>query len=119
MNRPSDQFFAGPGLAQNEHTGISWRNNRYLFEHGLQAAACADDLAEVVLAPNFFLKDAPRIIDRMREERGAQLVRDWLKNRCEELDKAGKIKPRADKITEFDDKGNPMPTVYRPCMSLR
>ncbi len=66
-----------------------------------------------------FEKDAARIIDRMREERGAQLVRDWLKNRCEELDKAGKIKPREDKIAEFDDKGNPMPTVYRPCMSLR
>ncbi|HSK02538.1 MAG TPA: hypothetical protein VK932_14900, partial [Kofleriaceae bacterium] len=66
-----------------------------------------------------FEKDAARIIDRMREERGAQLVRDWLKNRCEELDKAGKIKPREDKIAEFDDKGKPMPTVYRPCMSLR
>lgn len=66
-----------------------------------------------------FEKDAARIIDRMREERGAQLVRDWLKNRCEELDKAGKIKPRGDKIAEFDDKGKPMPTVYRPCMSLR
>jgi hypothetical protein len=66
-----------------------------------------------------FEKDAARIIDRMREERGAQLVRDWLKNRCEELDKAGKIKPRADKIAEFDDKGRPLPAVYRPCMSLR
>ncbi len=66
-----------------------------------------------------FDKDAARIIDRMRDERGAQLVRDWLKSRCEELDKAGKIKPREDKVAEFDDKGKPMPTVYRPCMSLR
>ena len=66
-----------------------------------------------------FEKDASRIIDRMREQRGAQLVREWLKTRCEQLEKDGKTKPRADKIAEFDDKGKPMPTVYRPCMSLK
>jgi TusA-related sulfurtransferase len=66
-----------------------------------------------------FEKEASRLVDEMRKERGEQLVHDWLKARCEELTTAGKIKPRADKIAESDDKGKPAPTVYRPCMTLR
>jgi parvulin-like peptidyl-prolyl isomerase len=66
-----------------------------------------------------FEKEASRLIDEMRKERGEQLVRDWVKSRCEELTTAGKIKPRADKVAESDDKGQPAPTVYRPCMTLR
>jgi hypothetical protein len=66
-----------------------------------------------------FDKGAARIIDNMREERGIQLVHDWVKARCEELTTANRIRPRADKTAEFDDKGKPVPTVYRPCMTLR
>jgi hypothetical protein len=66
-----------------------------------------------------FEKEASRVIEEMRKERGEQLLHDWLKARCEELTTAGKIKPRADKIAETDDKGKPAPTVYRPCMTLK
>jgi hypothetical protein len=65
-----------------------------------------------------FDKNAERIMAMMRHRRGAQLVRDWLDSRCEELDKAGKIKPREDKIAEYDQKGNPVPTTYRACNTL-
>ena len=65
-----------------------------------------------------FEKDSARIIDQMRKQRGEQLVRDWVKARCEELTAAGKIKPRADKTAEYNDKGEPLPTTYRPCMTL-
>jgi hypothetical protein len=63
-----------------------------------------------------FDRNADFIVEAMRKQRAQQLVHDWLKARCEELTKAGKIKPRADKIEEHDDKGNPIPTTYRPCM---
>jgi hypothetical protein len=54
----------------------------------------------------------------MRKQRGEQLVRDWVMTRCEELATAGKIKPRADKTAEFNDKGQPLPSTYRPCRTL-
>jgi hypothetical protein len=62
-----------------------------------------------------FDKKADLEISRMRDARGKATVRDWLKFRCEALAKAGKIRPAPDKIRESDDKGNPAPTVYRPC----
>jgi len=46
-------------------------------------------------------------------------VEQWLKSRCEALAKDGKIKPLAELIAESDDKGAPLPAVYRPCMSFR
>jgi hypothetical protein len=63
-----------------------------------------------------FDKKADAEITRMQEARGKAALRDWLKNRCETFAKAGKIKPAADRIRETDDKGNPAPTVYHPCM---
>jgi hypothetical protein len=70
------------------------------------------------LQPNAaeFDKIADAEITRMQEARGKATLREWLKGRCETLNKAGKIKPAADRIRETDDKGNPTPTVYRPCM---
>jgi hypothetical protein len=62
-----------------------------------------------------FDKKSDLELSRMREARGKATVRDWLKYRCEALAKAGKIRPAPDKIRESDDKGNPAPTVYRPC----
>jgi parvulin-like peptidyl-prolyl isomerase len=63
-----------------------------------------------------FEKIAGAEIARMQEARGKAMVSAWLKSRCETLTKAGKIRPAADRIRETDDKGNPAPTVYRPCM---
>lgn len=63
-----------------------------------------------------FDKIADTEIARMQEARGHAAVRDWLKNRCDVLTKANKIRPAADRVRESDDKGNPAPTVYRPCM---
>jgi hypothetical protein len=66
-----------------------------------------------------FDKEADQILADMRAVRGRALVTDWLKARCKELDEAGKIKPMAELIAETDDKGKPLPTVYKPCMTLR
>jgi hypothetical protein len=63
-----------------------------------------------------FDKIADSEIARMQDARGKAAVREWLKNRCEVLTKAGKIRPAADRIRETDDKGNPAPTLYHPCM---
>jgi hypothetical protein len=63
-----------------------------------------------------FDKVADTEIARMQESRGQAAVRDWLKNQCETLTKAGKIRPAPDRIRETDEKGNPAPTVYHPCM---
>ena len=63
-----------------------------------------------------FDKKADTEIARMQEARGKAALREWLKNRCETLTKAGKIRPAPERIRETDDKGNPAPTVYHPCM---
>jgi hypothetical protein len=63
-----------------------------------------------------FDKTADAEIARMQDERGRALLQTWLKDRCEALTKAGKIRPARQHILETDDKGNPAPTVYHPCM---
>jgi hypothetical protein len=63
-----------------------------------------------------FDKTADVEIARMQEARGKAALRDWVKSRCETLAKAGRIRPSPDRIRETDDKGNPAPTVYHPCM---
>jgi hypothetical protein len=63
-----------------------------------------------------FDKIADAEVLRMQDARGKAALGSWLKDRCETLAKAGKIKPALDRIRETDDKGNPAPTVYHPCM---
>jgi len=65
-----------------------------------------------------FEKTADAEIRRMREARSRAALLDWLRFRCEALKKSNRIRPAAELIRETDDKGNPAPTVYRPCMSL-
>jgi len=65
-----------------------------------------------------FDKTADAEIARMQDARGKAALHAWLKDRCETLNKAGRIRPAPDRIREVDDKGNPAPTVYRPCMYL-
>jgi hypothetical protein len=63
-----------------------------------------------------FDKIADAEIARMRDARGKAAVHDWLKARCDTLTKAKRIQAAADRIRETDDKGDPAPTVYKPCM---
>ena len=65
-----------------------------------------------------FEKNADAEIQRMRDARARAALLDWLRFRCEALKKSNRIRPAAELIRETDDKGNPAPTVYRPCMSL-
>ena len=66
-----------------------------------------------------FDKTADRRVEMLRAIRGAMLLETWLKERCEQYQKDGKIEPMAELIRETDDKGNPLPASYRPCMSFR
>jgi parvulin-like peptidyl-prolyl isomerase len=66
-----------------------------------------------------FEKVADEEVRGLREQRAVLAVEEWLKQRCEALAKDGKIKPLAELVTETDDKGQPLPAVYRPCMSFR
>ena len=66
-----------------------------------------------------FEKVAETEIARLRGIRGRMAVEAWLKSRCEALAKDGKIKPLGDLINETDDAGQPLPQVYKPCMSFR
>jgi hypothetical protein len=63
-----------------------------------------------------FDKTADADLTRMRDARGKAALHDWLKGRCAALDKANKIQPNADRVRETDEKGNPAPRVYKPCM---
>jgi hypothetical protein len=63
-----------------------------------------------------FDKTADAELARMRDARGKAALHDWLKGRCAALDKANKIHPNPDRVRETDDKGNPAPRVYKPCM---
>lgn len=66
-----------------------------------------------------FDKVADQEIKDMRDLRAMIAVEQWLKTRCEALAKDSKIKPMPELIGESDDKGAPLPAVYRPCMSFR
>ncbi len=66
-----------------------------------------------------FDKSADAKIETLRAIRGAMLLENWLKERCEQYQKDGKIEPMAELLRETDDKGNPLPVSYRPCMSFR
>lgn len=66
-----------------------------------------------------FDKVAEQEIKDMRDLRAMIAVEQWLKTRCEVLAKDSKIKPLSELIAESDDKGAPLPAVYKPCMSFR
>ncbi|HEY4239943.1 MAG TPA: peptidylprolyl isomerase [Kofleriaceae bacterium] len=102
------------------------------------AAAVFDQLANGALAPTVFEADgnyvlvqlderkkpelaefdkvADQEIAELREARGRMIVREYLLQRCDELNKANRIKPAADLLSDTDDSGKPVPSTYRPCM---
>jgi hypothetical protein len=65
-----------------------------------------------------FDKEADQRISELRDKRAQEFIEQWLKTRCEELAKDGKIKPNPELIQERDDQGKPLPVQYRPCMSF-
>nr|HEX4317048.1 peptidylprolyl isomerase [Kofleriaceae bacterium] len=65
-----------------------------------------------------FDKQADHVIAELRHRRAEAAVVDYLKNRCETLAKANRIKPNPEYIREHDDQGNPLPSGYHPCMSF-
>ena len=66
-----------------------------------------------------FDKEADEDTAELQQQRASEALDGWLKDRCETLAKAGKIKIAADLLRETDDKGNVVPTQYKPCMSFR
>ncbi len=64
-----------------------------------------------------FETKAEGMIQRIKQRRSGDALMGWLKDRCEASYKAGKIKPAADLVREFDDQGKPLPTAYKPCMT--
>ncbi len=64
-----------------------------------------------------FEKDSPALIGRMRMMRAGFLVEDFLKSRCQQLDKDGKITvPRELMQPATDD--DKKPVAYKPCMTF-
>lgn len=66
-----------------------------------------------------FEKEADRLVEELRTNRGQAFLEEWLKERCEKLAKDGRIKPNDALLREFDDAGKPLPVTYKPCMSFQ
>jgi hypothetical protein len=66
-----------------------------------------------------FDKNADERVAEMRDTRAKDFVNGWLKQRCEQLAKEGKIVANQDLIAEHDDQGKLLPTQYKPCISFR
>ena len=62
-----------------------------------------------------FDQDAEAQVRRLRDERGMQFLGKWLKDRCDALNKDGKIKPDMGLFADEDEKGNKLPVTYAPC----
>ncbi|HEY1558610.1 MAG TPA: peptidylprolyl isomerase [Kofleriaceae bacterium] len=65
-----------------------------------------------------FDKEAAADISELREARAGEALDTWLKDSCEALAKDGKIKVNPELLRETDDKGNPVQSAYRPCISF-
>jgi parvulin-like peptidyl-prolyl isomerase len=65
-----------------------------------------------------FDKDADRRVATMRTARAAEFLDSWLRDRCQALVKANRIKPNADLLIEHDEQGKVLPVSYRPCMTF-
>ncbi len=66
-----------------------------------------------------FDKDADQRVRGLRDRRGQELLEGWLKERCEALAKANRIKPNPGLTRDQDEKGKLGPSFYRPCMTFR
>ena len=67
-----------------------------------------------------FDKDADaRVCAAPRAAAPHAFLNDWLKERCEQLAKDGKIRTNPELLAEHDDQGRLLPTQYQPCISFR
>ena len=65
-----------------------------------------------------FDKDADRRVAELRNARANAFLDEWLRDKCETLAKANKIKPNPELLIERDDQGKVLPVSYHPCMSF-
>jgi hypothetical protein len=66
-----------------------------------------------------FEKNADSLVEELRKERGQTFLKEWLLERCEKLAKDNRIRPNPGLLRETDDKGNVLPSTYKPCMYLK
>ena len=66
-----------------------------------------------------FNKEADEDVLELQQQRASETLEAWLKDRCETLAKAGKIKIAQDLLRETDDKGNLVQSQYKPCITFR
>ncbi len=64
-----------------------------------------------------FDKKVDSMMQLIKQRRSGDALMGWLKDRCETLYKAGKIKPSQSLLREVDDQGKPLPATYKPCIS--
>jgi len=65
-----------------------------------------------------FDKDADRRVAELRTARANAFLDSWLRDKCETLAKANKIKPNPELLVERDDQGKVLPVTYKPCMTF-
>lgn len=66
-----------------------------------------------------FDKDGDRLVEELRQSRGQAFVEEWMKAKCEQLAKDGRVTPNAGLVRETDDTGKALPVTYKPCMSFQ
>ena len=65
-----------------------------------------------------FDKDAEAKIARLSQERGAGVLGEWLKSRCDELDKKGKIIVDKTLLRDQDEQGKSKTIPFAPCSAF-
>jgi parvulin-like peptidyl-prolyl isomerase len=75
----------------------------------------AKDLADV----GEFEKQADRLVERLAQMRGYQLIDDWLRERCAAMAKDNKLKPTWAYLQTYDEQGRKEPITYQPCESMQ
>jgi hypothetical protein len=66
-----------------------------------------------------FDKEADRLVEELRAQRAQAFLESWMKERCEQLAKDGRISVNSGLLRETDDTGKTLPSTYKVCMSFR
>ncbi len=65
-----------------------------------------------------FDKEGDRLVEELRQARAQAFIEEWMKTKCEQLVKDGRITPNAGLVRETDEAGKALPVSYKPCMSF-